>query len=259
MRARLRDVARDLALRGMALGRRIDNGGNWIRFPYYHHVFEDERAGFQTQLQYFRELGEFISIDAAMNLLDSGAHIDGRYFCLTFDDGFKSCLTGALPVLNELDAPAAFYVVSSLMGQTLPPDDPVARDMFGFLGRDTGLGFLSWEDCRAMAEAGMTIGSHSRTHPRLGSLSEAEIRGELAGSREEIEAQLGRECIHFCAPYGDMAGPALADLAREAGYRSMASGGRGPALAGDDPFHLSRDHMMANWGFHQLRYFLSRP
>jgi hypothetical protein len=47
-------------------------------------------------------------------------------------------------------------------------------------------------------------------------------------------------------------------LAREAGYASFASGVRGGMAAGGDPFLLKRDHLLANWGEHQLRYFLSR-
>ncbi|MDP1908156.1 MAG: hypothetical protein Q8K85_07645, partial [Hyphomicrobium sp.] len=68
VRARARSAVRDLALRGLSLGRRIDGGG-WIRFPYYHHVFDDERRGFARQLDYLRRFGDFVSIDEAAAML----------------------------------------------------------------------------------------------------------------------------------------------------------------------------------------------
>ena len=78
-RIRARSVARDLALRGLSLGRRI-GGRGWIRFPYYHHVFDDERRGFARQLDYLRQFGDFVAIDdaAAMLASDDGTHINGE-------------------------------------------------------------------------------------------------------------------------------------------------------------------------------------
>lgn len=261
--SRLRAAARDIALRGLALGRRIDADTNWIRFPYYHHVFEDERRGFARQLDYLGNFGEFISLDAAVSVLESGDVIDGRYFCITFDDGFKSCLTGAAPILAERNIPAVFYVVTGLVGRSLPPDDATARRVFGFKGKDTALDFLSWDDCRALMESGMTIGSHSHTHAALAELEADAAATEMRESKAAIERELGVACHHFCTPYGlpgaDGHANRVPAIAREAGYRSFVTGQRGPTRRGDDVFRLKRDHMLASWGNHQLRYFLSLP
>jgi len=257
----MRDLARDVMLRGLAIGRHIDATSNWLRFPFYHHVFEDERAGFARQLRYLRQFGEYVSLDDAVDLLESGATIDGRYFCLTFDDGFKSCLNGALPILSEMAAPANFYIVTSLIGQSLPSDDPIARKVFGFKGENTNLEFLSWEDCQIMTDAGMTIGSHTQTHPRLATLSAVNASSEMILSKEEIENHLGQPCHHFCAPYG-LAGDDYdperdPELARQLGYRSFVTGHRGCMRQGDNPLAIQRDQLMANWGLHQLRYFFT--
>jgi peptidoglycan/xylan/chitin deacetylase (PgdA/CDA1 family) len=153
-----------------------------------------------------------------------------------------------------------FYVVSNLIGRTFATDDSLSRDVFGFKG-ETALEFMTWEDCRALQAAGMTVGSHSRSHARLANLDRAQALAELTDSKRAIEHAIGRECRHFCAPYGlpgkdfdSMRDPALA---REAGYASFATGVRG-AMTGPEPFLLKRDHLLANWGEHQLRYFLSR-
>ncbi len=261
--ARLRQAARGATIGALSLGRRIDRNTGWVRFPYYHHVFDDERAGFERQLTYLARFGEFVSLDDALSLLDGGATIDGRYFCLSFDDGFKSCRTGALPALAERGVPWTVYLVSDLVGRSLAPDDRIAREVFGFAGAGTTLDFLGWDDCRAMAKNGVIFGSHSATHARLSALDDAAAVREIAGSKATIERELGRPCMHFCPPFGvagrDFDSRRDPALARDAGYCSFVTGRRGPARPGADPFGLGRDHVLAGWGTHQLRYFLSLP
>ena len=261
--ARLRRAARDTAVGALSLGRRIDRDSGWIRFPYYHHVFDDERTGFERQVDYLARFGEFVSLDDALSLLEGEVSIDGRYFSISFDDGFKSCITGALPVLAERGVPWAVYLVSDFVGRSLTPGDPVAREVFNFSGHGTTLHFLDWDDCRAMAKNGVTLGSHGATHARLASLDDAAAVREIAGSKATIERELGQSCAHFCPPFGvadrDFDGSRDPALAREAGYRSFVTGRRGPARRGADAFRLGRDHVLAGWGTHQLRYFLSLP
>lgn len=261
LKARARDLARTTALRVMSLGRNIEATTNWLRFPFYHHVFDDERQGFQAQLDRLGTIGEFISMNDALSLIDGTFPLDGRYFCLSFDDGLKSCFTDAFPILAEREIPAIFYLVSDLIGKSLQPDDPVARQVFGFKGAGTTLDFMSWDDCREMKENGMALGSHTCSHINMLASDPETVRREMQQSKAAIEAQVGA-CDHFCPPYGipgvhydptrDIA------LARDCGYRSLVSGARGANHAGDDPFAIRRDQLLANWGSYQLDYFLSR-
>ena len=254
-------LVRDGVLRLLGAGRRIDASSNWIRFIYYHHVFDDERAGFLRQLRHLGNFGQFLSLGDAAGMLENDTPIDGRYFCLTFDDGFKSCISGALPILAEQGIPAAFYLVTSMIGVNLAPGDGKARCVFGFKGKDTSLEFLTWDDCRAMIDAGMTIGSHTHTHLRMADADAAPVATEMAESKTEIESRLGMSCNHFCAPYGipgvDFDLSLQGQMAQAAGYRSFATGKRGVTRMGGDPYAILRDQILAGWGDHQLNYFLS--
>ena len=109
----------------------MPRNANWLRFPYYHHVFDDERANFDAHLRYMRKYAEIISLDDAMGMLSAADPIDGRYFCLTFDDGFKNCLTNALPILLEHQAKAAFFVPTSFIGTSVEHD---RERLLGFYG-----------------------------------------------------------------------------------------------------------------------------
>ena len=53
---RVRGIARNAAIlalsTAMSAGRSPDKDEGWIRFPFYHHVFDDERRGFTRQLEF---------------------------------------------------------------------------------------------------------------------------------------------------------------------------------------------------------------
>ena len=257
----LRSLTRDTLIRGLAIGRHPHQTNNWIRFPYYHHVFLDERKGFARQIRYLKSVGEFITIEDAISLINSEDQIDGRYFCLTFDDGLKSCWTGAVPILVELNVSATFYVITGLVGKSFNPDDNVSRNTLGFKGINTALEFIDWNECRSMSQNGMTIGSHTENHFHLNNLPDNKVRNEMLNSKVKIEYELGTECRHFCAPYGNLTDnelKQLGNLACSLGYVSFATGTRGANKNGDSAFALKRDHLLSNWGIHQLKYFFSR-
>src|SRR5207302_1855758 len=77
-----------------------------------------------------------------------------------------------------------------------------------------------------LAEQGWEIGSHSRTHPLLSALTDAEIETELGGSREEIVGRIGR-CASISYPWGEL-DERVIGIAGRVGYRvgSGLVGGR---------------------------------
>lgn len=260
-RQRLRGLARDTAVWLLSLAASPASGTNWIRFPYYHHVLDDERAGFDRQLRWMRRFGEFIGWEEAVALLASGQPVDGRYFCLSFDDGFKSCRTNALPILVERGAlGTAFFLPTAYM------DTDVGRDRELLLGfydhRRTLMEFMSWDDARDLAAAGMVVGSHSHGHANLARLDAAAAAAELARSKTILEEKMGAPCLHFGCPFGRPGIDFIPDrdpaLAHQAGYASFATTARGAMRAGDSPLFIRRDHTLAGWGDYQLRWFLSR-
>jgi len=256
--SQLRDVARSSVIAGLSLTRNPSSQKNWLRFPYYHHVFDDEREGFARQVKYFKNVADIISIDQAIELLEDDTPYSGRYICLTFDDGFKNWIENAVPILVDENAVAAFFVAAGYIGSDVQAD---RKKLLAFY--DDGLRlmeFLSWEDCRAMVEAGMTVGSHSVDHVHLMDLSDAEAEDELRKSKDMIEKNTGASSHHFCCPFGragiDYDPGRHPDMAKRVGYKSFLTGHRGNNPVGTSVFDVKRDHFLANWGDYQLRYFL---
>lgn len=258
VQASVRRLARDAVISALSLVPRA-SVTNWIRFPYYHYVFDDERAGFATQLRWFRDQGEFVSLDDAVACLRSGDQIDGRYFCITFDDGFRNCLTNAVPALAEIGATAAFFLTTGFIDSPIDDPDVIQRVSNG---GDRLPEFLSWDECRAIAAAGMTIGSHTVSHLILSALSEPAIERQLRDSKATIEREVINPCDHFSCPRGrpgfDFIPERDPAIAERVGYRSFLTAQRGSVHRRSQPFLLERDHLLAEWGTAQLRYFFSR-
>jgi peptidoglycan/xylan/chitin deacetylase (PgdA/CDA1 family) len=132
-----------------------------------------------------------------------------RTIVLSFDDGRLGSLD-ALPILATLQMPATFYVCPGFVNGTAVP----AAESYS--------AFMNWNAIRSLARAGHTIGSHAMTHHSLLGRQVREQCDELAQSRQMIEEQIGRQCLHFAAPYGDL-DSSLSDLVAAAGYLTAAS------------------------------------
>lgn len=94
---------------------------------------------------------------------------------------------------------------------------------------------------RALLDTG-EIGAHTRTHPLLPTLDDADARDEIAGSRDDAAAIAGAPVRHFAYPFG-MVGAfdrRTAALVREAGYDAACINVRGLVTSRTDPFLLPR-------------------
>ena len=135
---------------------------------------------------------------------------------ITFDDACRSVFEHALPVLSRFGLPATVFVPTDYAGTDTP---------MGWAGFDRWLGTphepelacMSWDTLSALADAGWEVGSHTHSHPRLATVGDAPLEGELRESRATIEERLQRPCHSIAYPYGDC-DARIAEAARAAGY-----------------------------------------
>jgi peptidoglycan/xylan/chitin deacetylase (PgdA/CDA1 family) len=100
-------------------------------------------------------------------------------------------------------------------------------------------GMLTWEQVRELDRTGVTIASHTLTHPWLPDLSEDELRCELCVSKEMIEAETGHAVMAMAYPYGAF-DERVKRVARQCGYTTAYSTAPGRRVADDDPFAIKR-------------------
>lgn len=140
----------------------------------------------------------------------------GKTLAVTFDDGLRSVLDRAAPILRALGLPATVFVPTDRVGGEGPMSWPgVERWLGGPYERE--LVPLGWDELRTLRDDGWEIASHTRTHARLITLGDAELREELEGSRARLEAELGEPCRTLAYPYGE-ADERVIEAARVAGY-----------------------------------------
>jgi peptidoglycan/xylan/chitin deacetylase (PgdA/CDA1 family) len=155
--------------------------------------------------------------------------LHGKVVGITFDDGYQNNLRNALPILKKNGFTATCYGVSSLIGGTNAWDK----------GKVAEKPLMTQQDWQAWHEAGMDVGSHTRTHARLPELTEDSARQEISESKRELEEAIGCEVRHFCYPYGSFKAEHVA-MAREADYATATTTNRGRVHAKADPFTLRR-------------------
>ncbi|GIF06608.1 polysaccharide deacetylase family protein [Actinoplanes siamensis] len=232
LRARPRAQGRVLAPAG--LFRRLPSAPG-LYFPFYHDVLPEYAGDLRHHLETLGRIGPMIGWDEALTLLAGTRPLTGPVFCLSFDDAHLSWRDVVVPVLRELAVPATFFLTTGLVGRP---------------------GNLTWADCREIREAGFAFGSHTVTHTRLADRSDAEAGHEIAGSKREIEDELGAEVRDFAAPYG-YPGVDFTErdvrLAKESGYRSFATTLRPAMHAGDSPMWICRQGLHPAWPIMAVR------
>lgn len=77
---------------------------------------------------------------------------------------------------------------------------------------------LTWEMVAEMHRAGVTMGSHTRSHVLLTHESRERVHEELKTSRQALEGRLGAPVRHLAYPDGRFS-PAVVDAVAAAGYR----------------------------------------
>ncbi|WP_079144631.1 polysaccharide deacetylase family protein [Streptomyces agglomeratus] len=210
------------------------HGAPWILM--YHSVGDpaDDPYGITVardrldrQLAWLRRRG-LTGVDVG-TLLRAGAQgRAARLVGLTFDDGYADFLHEALPVLRRHAFTATVFVLPGRCGGANGWDPLGPRKRL-----------LTEDEIRAVAHAGMEIGSHGLYHRRLPGLPAAVLRRETLHSRELIREITGTAPDSFCYPYGEV-GPEAIDAVRAAGYTYGFAISPGPLLG---PYALPRTHI----------------
>jgi peptidoglycan/xylan/chitin deacetylase (PgdA/CDA1 family) len=111
-----------------------------------------------------------------------------RALAVTFDDGLASVQQVA-PLLADQGIPWTLFVVTDWMDRGQRGDER----------------FLSWDEVGDLAESGVTIASHSVSHPNFPLVETDRAVEELGRSRELLSARLGVATDEFAIPLGQSA------------------------------------------------------
>jgi hypothetical protein len=201
-----------------------------------YHAIQDTLAGggayyetstspsvFAGHMKYLSDNGySTITLDEAARAVGKSLG-DKRPVVLTFDDGYRNFYTAAYPVMRDLGFTGTIFLIAGATGDH--------RSQF------KGIDCLTWSEAREMHANGISIGSHSETHPVLSEIGRPAILAELAGSKRSIEDRIGDPVRSFSYPFAfpeadEALVSYLAETLEECGYENGVStiiGTAGPA------------------------------
>lgn len=251
-----RKLVRDLLLSSLAaVGKKP--ASTFLRCITCHYVFDDQREEFRAIIQSLKEIGTFIDTPTCLEMLKGTQQIDGRFFHLSFDDGFRNIVSNAIPTLETEGVPAIIFVPTDFVGANWKQ----ARDYaVGVAKYRAPVEIANWDDLRTIAEKGFEVGSHTCTHARLSQLSgkNKQLQNEISGSKKQIEDQLSTPCKFIAYPFGKPGDydQVTLETTREAGYEGGFGIHRGSIIPGEtDPMLIPRHHFEPEWPLSHIRLF----
>ena len=256
VKARARSALRSAAINVMSLVPK-EQPSVFLRGLYCHYVFDDQRSDFERIIRGLLQIGRFVDTSTCVAMLEGRQRIDGRYFHLSFDDGFRNVFTNAVPILSDLGVPAIVFVPSAIIDADWQTTQQFCLQTARYAAV---IEMMRWDDLRQMVSSGLEVGSHTRTHARLADISNdpSRLEYELAGSKRDIERALGGPCRYIAWPFGTRSDVDDASLRKvvEVGYEACFGAFRGSVVPGrTDRFRIPRHQFEAQWPLRHIRYF----
>ncbi|MBR4994534.1 MAG: polysaccharide deacetylase family protein [Alistipes sp.] len=150
---------------------------------------------FRKYISSMLKLGyKFVSLEEILDVKKQG-----KYLHISVDDGYKTCITELLPILEEYNIKATFFIAPLLLG--LPANHPHLIDNNCYPKEAT----MTMEDMLLLHQCGHTIGYHTGTHVNLSTTENAKIAEDFVNGIEHLRSS-GVEVAHFAYPFGFLPG-----------------------------------------------------
>ena len=178
-----------------------------------------------------------VTLDQARAYWTRGASLGpGKPIVLSFDNGYQSQYSEALPVLRRL----GWVGVENLQLSGLPPSQ----------------GGLSAGDVRALVAAGWELDTQGFTHADLITLDASALHREVAVAREVIRRRYGVPVNWFCYPSGHYDATVIAAV-KAAGYAGSTTVIAGWAHPREDPYRMHRLRVLGGTSASELLSLLA--
>ncbi|KAB2640166.1 MAG: polysaccharide deacetylase family protein [Verrucomicrobia bacterium] len=199
--------------------RAITDDGARVAVLGYHDLADNEpetamrlhTSKFRQQMGTLRQLGiTVISLEDFLAWKRGAKSIPEKSVLLTFDDGWKSVFTDALPILKEFGYPFTLYLYKNYI--------------------DGGKKALTSDMIQQLLQQGGALGSHSVSHPYPAAIKshrnkgehdfDAFLRKEMGESKRFIESKFATSVTTYAYP-GGFVTEDMWPIADEFGYTAL--------------------------------------
>jgi len=209
---------------------------DWASVVMYHRFDEPQHPATNIKPEQFREhiaelkSGKYtvLPLSEIVDRLEQGEDLPDRTVAITIDDAFRSVYDVAWPMLREAGLPFTVFISTEPVDKGYPD-------------------FMSWDQIRALRDAGVHIGHHSHRHMALTAMSPTKAASEIEMGSKRFEAELGFVPAIFAYPYGSY-GDAVKAVIRQAGFKAAFGQQSGIAYSGYGRFELPRFVMSEKYG-----------
>jgi peptidoglycan/xylan/chitin deacetylase (PgdA/CDA1 family)/glycosyltransferase involved in cell wall biosynthesis len=211
------------------------------KFPIlmYHKVVESSFLSqhktyvstdtFERHLKFFEKQGfTTIGFEEIYHAAINSSPLPKKPIILTFDDGYRSMITRALPLLKKYKMKAVFFVLADFSIQKNFWDEGESEPEL-----------LKQEEIRALVDCGMELGAHSFSHQHFTKMSFANCFSEAEQSKKILESLFQTKIFAFAYPFGSVNQTAK-DAVSQADFPFGVSTDSGGIEIFDDPMEIFR-------------------
>lgn len=182
--------------------------------------FKVDPKTLDKQFTYLRDHGyTVIPVGDLVDALQKGTQLPEKPVVITFDDGDISQYKNALPLLEQYNYSATFFIYTLVIGKKH---------------------YMTWDQVRELETKGMTIGGHTKTHAYLTKITDdVLLQDEIAGGKKLVEEKLGHSISVFAYPFY-MHNEHVEDVVKQAGYSAGFAGWEKGPDASDHMYALKR-------------------
>jgi peptidoglycan/xylan/chitin deacetylase (PgdA/CDA1 family) len=137
---------------------------------------------------------------------------DEPLLSVTYDDGWESIYTQAMPILQKNGIRTTQYVLS---------------------GTADDAQYMTWEQMTSMQKAGHEIACHSVSHPDLTTLDDKHLREQINGCKKDLTVRFG-SVTNFASPYGAETGHTVNEISKVFASQRNTNGELGDGISDDD-------------------------
>jgi peptidoglycan/xylan/chitin deacetylase (PgdA/CDA1 family) len=202
----------------------------------YHRFGENDYPSTNIRIAQFEEHLEELKneryrvrpLPEIIKALKTGKPLADHTIAITVDDAFLSVYEHAWPRLKAAGLPFTLFVATGVIDRKVQ-------------------GYMNWDQIRELNDAGVTIGSQTKSHPHMTTLDRQALKRELAESNQRFVEELKEKPALFAYPYGEhslMVRKAVADAGFEAAFGQHS----GVAHGGMDTLTLPRFALNERYG-----------